>query len=121
MRAVAVVAAAAVAIAGVSVSSGVDGATTTRARTPTRYSLVHGCYALSLRGHAIAPKVGPFRMQPAALAVYLLYGRHNQYLADLGGGKIAGASAPRAATEWRVGGTARRGFKITNLSTRKRL
>ena len=40
----------------------------------TRYSLVHGCYALRSPsgGDAIAAAVGPFRMQAAALGIYLL-------------------------------------------------
>src|SRR6185437_15617150 len=52
----------------------------------TRYSLVHGCYALSspARGTQIAPSVGPFTMQAAALGVYLLYGPQGDYLTDDG-------------------------------------
>ena len=51
-------------------------------RTLTRYSLVHGCYQLRARpgGRPIAAKRGPFRMQAAALGVYLLWGRHRDYL-----------------------------------------
>src|SRR5437588_152784 len=70
-----VIAAAMLAAVGASASSIVDGATNTRVLT--RYSLVHGCYRLYSRtasGSAIAPTVGPFRMQAAALGIYLLYG-----------------------------------------------
>ena len=59
-------------------------------------------------------------MQPAALAVYLLYGRHGRYLIDKRG-KVAAAGAPSTSAEWRVTGTARRGFRITNLSTKRKL
>src|SRR5438445_12624889 len=90
-------------------------------RTLTRYSLVHGCYQLRARpgGRPIAAKRGPFRMQAAALGVYLLWGRHRDYLIDSGKGALASRGAPSNAAEWRVTGSARRGFKITNLATRK--
>ena len=75
-------------------------ATTPQAQT--RYSLVHGCYSLSSpsRGTPIAASVGPFRMQAAALGVYLLYGPQGDYLSDDGTGDLSGTSAPSAATEW---------------------
>jgi hypothetical protein len=43
-------------------------------RPLTRYSLVHGCYLLRAPGSGsqIGAGHGPFRMQPAALGVYLL-------------------------------------------------
>src|SRR5437588_10925950 len=90
-----VIAAAMLAAVGASASSVVDGATNTRVLT--RYSLVHGCYRLYSRtapGNAIAPTVGPFRMQAAALGIYLLYGARQQYLTDRGSGTPAGESAP---------------------------
>ena len=120
LRAV-IVLAAVLAAAGAAASSAVDGSSRTHGVTPTRYSLVHGCYVIysgAGRAHPIAPKAGPFRMQPAALAVYLLYGRHKQYVTDRGGGKIGTASTPSRASEWRVGGTARRGFTLTNIATK---
>src|SRR6266480_3475263 len=122
-RVLAGVAAAVLVAAGASASSVVDGASSTRARATTRYSLAHGCYALHGNGahrRAIGKAVGPFRMQPAALSIYLLYGQHGKYLIDKG--KVVGAaSAPSTAAEWRVGGTARRGFSITNASTHRKL
>ncbi len=45
-------------------------------RYPTRYSLVHGCYHVRLSD---GRRLGPFRMQAAALAQYLLY--NGQFLA----------------------------------------
>ncbi len=86
----------------------------------TRYSLVNGCYSLrsgAAGGQPIAPTVGPFRMQAAALGVYLLYGPRGDYLTDQGAGGIVGASAPSTAAEWRVDGTAHSGFEVTNLAT----
>src|SRR5579859_567673 len=50
----------------------------------TRYSLAHGCYTLRspAGGRAIARASGPFRMQAAALGIYLIYGRRRDYLID---------------------------------------
>lgn len=89
----------------------------------TRYSLVHGCYALSSpsRGTPIAPSVGPFTMQAAALGVYLLYGPQGDYLTDDGTGNLSGASTPSAATEWTVDGSSAQGFTMTNAGTGMRL
>ena len=114
----AVAAAIAVALSS-SAASPVAHRTSTRALT--RYSLVHGCYKLRARpgGTPIAAKRGPFRMQAAALGVYLLWGRHRDYLIDSGKGALASSGAPSNAAEWRVTGSARRGFKITNLATHK--
>jgi hypothetical protein len=84
------------------------------ASTPlTRYSLVNGCYSLG----NTAPTLGPFRMQAAALGVYLLYGPRGDYLTDAGGGALRAASTPGTASEWRVDGDGVRGFTITNLAT----
>jgi hypothetical protein len=87
-----------------------------------RYSLVHGCYALrsAARGKPIASALGPFRMQAAALGVYLLYTPAGEYLSDAGGGALGAQSAPSAAGEWRVNGSARRGFTVTNAATGSR-
>jgi hypothetical protein len=90
-----------------------------RAQSLTRYSLVNGCYALrSPSGDsAIAPAVGPFRMQAAALGVYLLYGPQGDYLVDDGTGTLQGASAPSTAAEWTVDGSSAQGFTIADLGT----
>jgi hypothetical protein len=88
----------------------------------TRYSIVHHCYELrSPSGQTIGNGVGPFRMQAAALGIYLLYGPQGQYLTDQGGGKLAGVSTPSTATEWRVDGSEQQGFTITNLVTNTQL
>jgi hypothetical protein len=72
----------------------------------TRYSLVHGCYDVRLD---TGRQLGPFRMQPAALGQYLLYGVHGDFL---GPGLVA-VSVPTTSTIWRVD----RHFTITNLGT----
>jgi hypothetical protein len=83
----------------------------------TRYSLVNGCYAVNspTSGTAIAP--GPFRMQAAALGIYLLYEPAGTYLVDAGAGALRTTSTPSTAAEWRVDGTAKQGFTLTNLAT----
>ena len=96
------------------------------ARAPgfqTRYSLVHGCYALRSRsgGQSLAPGEGPFTMQAAALGIYLLYDPHGQYLTDTGGGTLQAAGAPSTAAEWRVDGSSVQGFMVTNVATGRRL
>jgi hypothetical protein len=91
----------------------------TRVVPQTRYSLVHGCFALSAgrKGPALASSDGPFRMQAAALGVYLLYEPNGGYLTSAGGGEFAGAATPSTAAEWEVTGTQRHGFALTNLGT----
>src|SRR5205085_12626021 len=120
-RVVVAVLAAAVVLTGVSASAVVDGASKTRRASTTRYSLVNGCYSLLLNGSKpVAPSVGPFRFQAAKLGVYLLYGKHRQYLVDQGGNKIAGADTPSSKAVWRARGTAARGFTLTNSGTHKK-
>jgi hypothetical protein len=90
-----------------------------RSRPPalTRYSLAHGCYALRTRsGGALSSPAGPFRMQPAALGIYLLYGPRANYL-TAGDYALASASTPSGSAEWRVSGSSIRGFTLTNLQT----
>jgi hypothetical protein len=88
----------------------------------SRYSLVHGCYELDRPGQGpLAGADGPFRMQAAALGVYLLYGPAGTYLSDHGAGALAADAAPSPASEWRVDGSSRRGFTITNLAATTRL
>jgi hypothetical protein len=85
----------------------------------TRYSLVNGCYALQSpsRGTPIGAAQGPFRMQAAALGIYLLYGPSGDYLVDAGSGSLGSASTPSTVAEWRVDGSAAQGFTITDLAT----
>jgi hypothetical protein len=114
-------AAAAVGAVMLAVITSASGSASTRAaatRTPaatrspalTRYALAHGCYRVSF-----AAADGPFRMQPAALGVYLLYTPHATYLADHGG--ITVDSEPGPAAQWRVDRDAAHGFTLTDLAT----
>jgi hypothetical protein len=85
----------------------------------TRYSLVNGCYSITSpsRGTPLASAEGPFRMQAAALGVYLLYGTQGDYLVDGGHGTLAGDSTPSGAAEWTVDGGAAQGFTMTDDAT----
>ena len=91
--------------------------------TPTIYSLVHSCEALtgSISRQPVAGADGPFRMQAAALGTYLLYTPRDQYLADIGSGSLAEKPDPSPAAEWVVKGNARRGFTMSNLATTTRI
>ena len=91
--------------------------------TPTIYSLVHSCEALtgSISRQPVAGADGPFRMQAAALGTYLLYTPRDQYLADIGSGSLAEKPDPSPAAEWVVKGHARRGFTMSNLATTTRI
>jgi hypothetical protein len=91
----------------------------TRVPAQTRYSLVHGCYALRAgrNGPALASADGPFRMQAAALGIYLLYQPNGDYLTSAGQGGFASDATPSGADEWQVTGTQRHGFTITDLGT----
>lgn len=86
-------------------------------RTP--YSLVNTCQAIQTRpaGRPLEATAGPYRMQAAALAVYLLYGVHQDFLGDRGAGALASMATASAATEWQLTGDSARGFTIRNLGT----
>jgi hypothetical protein len=78
--------------------------------TQNRYTLVHGCYAIASPSNApIAAANGPFRLQAAALGVYLLYTPGGRYL----NAGLTVASTPTAASEWTVTGSGRTGFTMT--------
>jgi hypothetical protein len=76
----------------------------------TRYSLVHGCYAVSTNGH---PLTGGehVRMQATALGRYLLYRPDGTFLTAKGP-----ASQPSPAADWRVDETGPALFKLTPQS-----
>ncbi len=80
----------------------------------TRYSVVHGCYAVSAEPGGAGIASGPFRMQAAALGVYLLYSPAGRYLSDVRGGL---AATPSPSTEWRLDGSGTHGFTLTDLGT----
>jgi len=110
---------AAVVVLGSSTASTVARRLSTPTVRLTRYSLVNGCYALSSRagGQPLASADGPFRMQAAALGIYLLYGPSGDYLIDQGAGELGTASVAGPTAEWQVSGSSRRGFTITDLAT----
>jgi hypothetical protein len=89
----------------------------TRIPPQTRYSIVHGCYALSAGRHgpALAAADGPFRMQAAALGIYLLYEPNGDYLIGAGANRFTNAATPSTAAEWVLTGTQRHGFTLTDL------
>jgi hypothetical protein len=91
----------------------------TRQPALTRYSLVNGCYALRspAGGTPIGAAEGPFRMQAAALGIYLLYGPQGDFLVDAGSGTLGGESTPSTVAEWTVDGSSKQGFTMTNLAT----
>ena len=112
--------------AGVIVAVATSPASTVASRlgpqAQNRYSLVHGCYTLRSRtgGGRLAAADGPFRMQPAALGVYLLYTPHGDYLTETGGA-LQAVSTPTPAAEWVVTGSSKSGFTMTNSASPTRM
>jgi hypothetical protein len=83
-----------------------------------RYGFVHGCYSFQDGGgQMIAPAAGPFRMQATTLGEYLLYGVHEDFLADPGTGTPTPAAAPSTAAEWEVTGNLDAGYRLKNKAT----
>jgi hypothetical protein len=71
------------------------------AATQTRYSLVHGCYAVSQQGRSL-PGAGRVRMQATALGRYLLYAPDRRFVAARPSGAVGVDTAPGPASDWRV-------------------
>ncbi|WP_445149690.1 Coagulation factor 5/8 type domain-containing protein [Baekduia sp. Peel2402] len=71
------------------------------AATPTRYSLVNGCYALKQDGAAV-PGAAKVRMQATALGHYLLYTPERRFVAARANGKLGIDVKPSAAADWQV-------------------
>jgi hypothetical protein len=83
-----------------------------------RYGFAHGCYSLQDdKGQLIAAESGPFRMQATALGIYLLYGVHEDFLADQGSGAPMPAATPSPAAEWHLTGNANGGYSLKNDAT----
>jgi hypothetical protein len=96
----------------------VTAGTAQAAAPPDRYGFAHGCYSLQAQGgQLIAPESGPFRMQATTLGEYLLYGVHEDFLADSGTGTPTPAAAPSTAAEWRVTGNPNAGYSLRNNAT----
>jgi hypothetical protein len=103
-----------VALVVIAVTAGVAEA----ALPPDRYGFANGCYSLRDEGgQPIAAPSGPFRMRATDLGIYLLYGVHQDFLADPGTGNPTPAAAPSTAAEWTVTGNPNAGYKLTNNAT----
>ena len=102
--------------------------------TESRYSLVHGCFALATGDSFVAKSGGgyaatatgagaaePFRMQATDLGTYLLYGKAGDFLAAGSGDSVVVAEAPGPAAEWVVDEAGGDGFTLGNLATGKGL
>ena len=63
------------------------------AATQTRYSLVHGCYAVSQQGRSL-PGADRVRMQATALGRYLLYTPDRRFVAARPGGAVGVDTRP---------------------------
>ena len=85
------------------------------AATQTRYSLVHGCYAISANGQPLAGGEHS-RMQATTLGRYLLYRPDGTFLSSQADGSAAPASQPSPAADWRVDQTAAAVFTLTPQS-----
>src|SRR2546423_3739156 len=72
------------------------------AQPPTRYSLVHGCYALTAANGRSLTDAAQVRMQATALGRYLLYRPDGTFLAAQGDGSVRPANEPSPAADWRV-------------------
>ncbi len=81
-------------------------------KVKNRYALVHGCYYVQVRR---GPRLGPFRMQAAALGQYLLYGAAQSYL----GSGLQMTSSPGPSTVWAITGHGRR-LTMTNSASGQR-
>src|SRR3954468_19727743 len=82
-----------------------------QAASPTRYSLVHGCYALRslARGTTVG---GPYRMQATALGRYLLYDTARNVLAAGVGDAVGGVPKASENADWRVDATGAGTFRL---------
>src|SRR4051812_28805565 len=80
----------------------------------TRYSLVHGCFALASGGKQV-PGAEHVRMQATALGSYLLYRPDRTFLAAQDGA-VSPASDPSPAADWVVKGKGKGTFTLTPKS-----
>src|SRR6059058_1376219 len=83
---------------------------------PTRYSLVHGCYALRAANGRSLADAGHVRMQATALGRYLLYRPDGTFLAAQDDGTVRPASEPSPAADWRVDPASRGLFTLSPQS-----
>ena len=86
--------------------------------TLNRYTLVHGCYEVRTgpgAGTVLGAASSPYRMQATTLGQYLLFGTHQDFLAQTGLLTIGLNSTPSKRAEWQVTGTGATGFTLKNL------
>ena len=101
----------------------------------TRYSIVHGCFALkpAAGGNLIAQTgagytatargIGaaePFRMQATDLGIYLFYGPARDFMGLSNGGAVIVETAPSSRAEWTVTGGGG-SFRIINVPSGRAL
>src|SRR4051812_31992281 len=72
------------------------------AHAQTRYSLVHGCYALSSAGGTALTGGEHIRMQATTLGRYLLYREDSTFLAAQDDGSVSADADPSPAADWEV-------------------
>ena len=78
-------------------------ASTAQAAKPqTRYSLVHGCYALKAANGKTLAGAGHVRMQATTLGRYLLYRPDSTFLTAQADGSVSPAGEPSPAADWTV-------------------
>ncbi len=86
------------------------------AKKTTRYSVAGGCYSLAPAQGADAPAaLSQLRFQATDLGSYLLYTPEAEFVAAVGDA-VATASEPSPAADWRVRGSAKRGFTLSPAS-----
>src|SRR6188472_499544 len=84
----------------------------------SRYGFANGCFSLQDQSsQLIAPSSGPFLMRATTLGEYLIYGVHQDFLADSGNGIPSPVSSPSTAAEWELNGNLNAGYSLKNKST----
>jgi hypothetical protein len=88
------------------------------ASTPSRYSVANGCWSLAPAGggKAIVP-AKRLRFKATGLGSYMLYTKGKGFLAATGG-SVTEAGQPGPAEDWRVTGSADRGFQLSPHSAK---
>src|SRR3954447_21090459 len=91
------------------------------AKPQTRYSLVHGCYALTAATGRPLAAAKQVRMQATALGRYLLYLPDRTFLAAQGDASVSPASEPSPAADWTVKRAGPGLFSLSPQSARDRV
>ncbi len=87
----------------------------------TRYSLVHGCYALTSASGRPLADASQVRMQATTLGRYLLYRPDRTFLAAQTDGSVKPDAAPSPAADWRVKPAGAGLFSLTPVSASGRV